>query len=221
VNTPARELELVERGSRALGVDLPAERAELLIRYLDLMYAWNAAVGLTTVPRGDAVRLHLLDALTVVRFLPLSGMLADFGTGGGLPGIPIAVARPALSVVLVESRRKKCSFLAEVVRSLNLTNCTVLERDARSLEEYAAAFDVIVARAFVDPEELLEVAAPLLRPGGCVVIMGARRHDALDRLGQADARFTRIADEAFALVDGPEFRRIVVFKNQIGRSQSR
>jgi len=217
----AREVELVIRGARALGVDLGGEAGELLIRYVDLLYVWNAAAGLTTVPRSDAVRLHLLDALAVVPFLPSSGILADLGSGGGLPGVPVAVALPALTVFLVESRRKKCSFLCEVVRTLRLANCHVLERDARHLDEHRGRFDVVVGRAFVEPRELLEVAAPLVKPpGGRVVVMGARQDETLDGLGVGDARFVRTADHAFELSGGSERRRILVLEKQAG-SQSR
>jgi 16S rRNA (guanine527-N7)-methyltransferase len=214
VSARAEELELVVRGSRALGVELAGDRARDLIRYLDLMYTWNVAAGLTTVPRAHAVRLHLLDALAVVPFVFATGKIADLGSGGGLPGIPIAVALPDSTVTLVESRRKKCSFLIEALRSLGLANCGVLERDARDLDDYTAAFDVIVARAFLGPEALLEVASPLLRPGGRVVVMGARKDDALDRIADAEDRFVRVADKAFVLFGGSERRRIVVLEKR-------
>jgi 16S rRNA (guanine527-N7)-methyltransferase len=211
----AQELDLLIRGSRALGIELGADRAALLLHYLDLMYTWNAVAGLTTVSRARAVRLHLLDALAVVRFLPATGKLADLGSGAGLPGLPIAVALPSLIVCLVESRRKKCSFLAEAVRSLELDNCSVLETDARRLIAYAGTFDVVVARAFLAPRELLDAAMPLLRARGRVVVMGARKDAVLDQIAEGEDRFVRIADEAFILFGGTERRRILVLEKRL------
>jgi 16S rRNA (guanine527-N7)-methyltransferase len=201
--------EQLAAGAEALGVTLDEAARSLLLSYLERVYVWNRSAGLTTVPRAEALRLHLLDSLSVVRFLPTSGSFADLGSGAGLPGIPIAVALPRCAVALVESRRRKCSFLGDTVRELALGNCRVIERDARRLTEEDERYDAIVARAFVAPHELESLAAKLLRPGGRLVVMGARRDAELDALG---SELIRKADERFVLPRGGERRRVVVLE---------
>lgn len=218
MTVPAEEDEL-GRGAAQLGLRLDGVARTGLIRYLDLLYAWNKTVRLTAVPRGDAVRLHLIDSLTAVRFLPEHGKIADLGSGGGVPGIPIAIALPAAEVSLVETRRKKCSFLTEALRELRLDNCAVLERDAGRLGDYAEFFDAVVARAFLGPAALLDVAAPILAPEGRLIVMGARNDDALTTVGAKDDRFVRVEDEAFPLFGGGERRRIVVLRKSVAHTR--
>jgi len=179
---------------------------------LDQLYVWNRSAGLTTVTRRAALRLHLLDSLSVVPLLAGSTTIADLGSGAGLPGVPVAVACPSSRVVLVESRRKKCTFLLEVVRSLVLTNCSVMERDVGSLRDYDDTFDAVVARAFLPPRLFLDVGKRLVRTGGRIVIMAARRGDELDALDGDDPSVAKVEDRSFRLFGGSEERRIVVFR---------
>jgi 16S rRNA (guanine527-N7)-methyltransferase len=197
-------------GAAALGVSLGDDAATLLLRYLERIYLWNRTAGLTTVARGDALRLHLLDSLSIVRFLPACGPFADLGSGAGLPGIPVAVALPDCTVTLVESRRRKCSFLTDTIRELSLRNCRVSGTDARRLADSPARYAAIMARAFVAPSALADIAGNLLAPGGRLVVMGARRDADLD--GVSSENLTRTADERFVLPGGTERRRIIVLE---------
>ena len=113
MSAAADEARQLESGAAALGVSLDARAVGLLLVFLERIYAWNRSAGLTTVARSDAVRLHLLDSLSIVPFLPASGAIVDLGSGAGLPGIPVAIALANASVTLVEARRRKASFLAE------------------------------------------------------------------------------------------------------------
>ncbi|MFQ5473895.1 MAG: 16S rRNA (guanine(527)-N(7))-methyltransferase RsmG, partial [Dehalococcoidia bacterium] len=118
-------------GAEQLGIDLSEQAAAKLIAFLECLYLWNKSAGLTTIERSEAVRLHLLDSLTALPLLGRCVAIADLGSGPGLPGIPLAIALPASRLVLVESRRRKCSFLAETIRELGLENCRVEQADAR------------------------------------------------------------------------------------------
>src|SRR6188508_2422060 len=110
-------------GLRALR--LPESLAPPLLAYLDLLEHWNRAINLTAVrERGDMLRRHLLDSLAMHEYVD-AGPLADLGAGPGLPGIPLAIARPELQVTLVESNGKKARFLREAVRTLQLRNARV------------------------------------------------------------------------------------------------
>jgi 16S rRNA G527 N7-methylase RsmG len=117
-------------------------------------------------------------------------------------------------VTLVESRRKKCTFLSQVVRTLGLANCTVLERDARKPGDRACAFAAVVARAFLPAEELIDVGKAFLKPNGRIVIMGARRERELETLGSRHPELVRVDDRRFQLPGGRERRRIVVFASR-------
>src|SRR5438105_3582274 len=114
------------------GRTLTAEQHASLGRYIDLLLAANATMNLTRIAdRAAAEVLHVGDALTLLPLLPAGAhRLADVGSGGGVPGIPLAVARPDATVVLVESTRKKAAFLEAAVRELGLPNVQVVGRRA-------------------------------------------------------------------------------------------
>jgi 16S rRNA (guanine527-N7)-methyltransferase len=99
-----------------------------------------------------------------------AGSLADLGAGAGLPGIPLAIAKPALQVTLVESNGKKARFLREAVRTLGLANARVAESRAESLDE-PGAYDAITARALATLPLIIELGGHLLKPGGRLLAM--------------------------------------------------
>jgi len=159
----------VESGLAALGLDRAL--AEPLLAYLALLQRWNATYNLTAIRDPEQmVTLHLLDSLALVPHVAGISRLADLGTGAGLPGIPLAIAVPALQVTLVESNGKKARFLREAVRTLGLGNARVAESRAEALDQ-PGAFDAITARAMATLSDLLAAGAHLLRPGGRLLAM--------------------------------------------------
>jgi 16S rRNA (guanine(527)-N(7))-methyltransferase GidB len=164
------------RGLAGLGLD-PA-LATPLLDYLALLDRWNRTYNLTAIrdPRG-MVALHLLDSLALVPHMDGIATLADLGTGAGLPGIPLAIALPALRVTLVESSGKKARFLREAVRRLGLGNARVAESRAEALDE-PGAYDAITARALATLPEILALGGHLLAPGGRLLAMKGVRPDA-------------------------------------------
>ena len=191
-------------------MSLDGERRALLLAFLDRLYSWSRSAGLTRVPRGDAVRLHLIDSLSILDSLGSVTSLADLGAGGGLPGIPVAIMRPRLEVALVEVRRRKCSFLAETVRELGLRNCRVAQLDARKVE--AGSFDGVCARAFVAASELVEIAARIVSPGGRIVVMAGPNSTAPDDEVLARLGLAKNDERSFILPGGGERRRIIVYE---------
>src|SRR5690349_4821513 len=138
----------LEKGLTALG--LPVDLAPRLLDYLALLQRWNGAYNLTAIrdPREMLVK-HLFDSLAMHRYVGADAgvlSLADLGTGPGLPGIPLAIAKPELQVALVESNGKKARFLREAVRELGLANARVLESRIEAVAE-PGRFDAITARA--------------------------------------------------------------------------
>lgn len=158
-------------GLRALALD-DAALAPPLLAYLALLLRWNGTYNLTAIrdPR-DMVTKHLLDSLAMAPYVP-NALLADLGTGPGLPGIPLAIARPGCTVTLVESNGKKARFLREAVRTLQLPNARVAESRAEALAE-PGAYSAITARALATLARIVEVGGHLLAPGGQLLAMKA------------------------------------------------
>jgi 16S rRNA (guanine527-N7)-methyltransferase len=216
--SPGDEARLLAEGATALGVELGAEPREKLLRYLDRLYFWNRTAGLTTIPREEAVRLHLLDSLAAVPSVE-RGPCADLGTGGGLPGVVLAIAKADLRVVLVESNRRKCSFLREIVRELGLANAEVVQSDYAAL---TSLYPTVISRAFRPPAEFLALAGRLVEPGGLVVLLLAdASEEEIRRLDDSTSALSHLDHRQLKLPGGPERRSIVRFRAVRGRPVSR
>lgn len=163
------DLGLLRAGCLELGVALSPEAEGKLLRFVDLIYVWNRAAGLTTIPRDNAVRLHVLDSLAALGAIDQQPCL-DLGTGAGLPGLVLAMASPATSFVLVESNRRRCSFLLEAVRVLALGNVRVVESSVEALPQ-DIRYPLVISRAFRPPAEFLDIAAGLVESGGKIVLL--------------------------------------------------
>jgi 16S rRNA (guanine527-N7)-methyltransferase len=147
--------------------------AERLLAYLQLLEKWNRAYNLSAVrDPAQMVPRHVLDSLSVLPYLH-GGRLLDIGSGAGLPGIPLALARPELAVVLLDSNGKKTRFLRQAVLELPLANVEVVEARADSYRP-AVRFDTVISRAFSESEAFFALAEPLLRPGGRALAMKGR-----------------------------------------------
>ncbi len=125
--------------------------------YIELLLKWNRSVSLTTVTKvDDILRFHFGESLFALPMLPVEkSRLADVGSGAGFPGIPLAMARPALDVKLIEPNAKKFAFLNEVIRQLSLDNVTAVRGRTSDLLSSIGTFEVVTARAVGQFEELL------------------------------------------------------------------
>jgi 16S rRNA (guanine527-N7)-methyltransferase len=152
----------------ALGLQLTGEQADRLQAFEELLADRGAAAGL--VSSGDVARLrerHVLDCLRAAGVVESGDRTAaDLGSGGGLPGLVVAIVRPALEVKLIESRTPKTAFLELAVERLGLENVVV--RHER-VEHASGPFDLAFARAFANPARSWRAAERLLRPGGRLV----------------------------------------------------
>ena len=159
----------LEAGLRQLGLD--AALAEPLLAYLALLARWNQTYNLTAIrDTREMLVKHLLDSLAMHAHLDGIETLADLGTGPGLPGIPLAIARPGLQVTLVESNGKKARFLREAVRQLKLGNASVVESRIEAFDA-PGRFDAITARALATLPLILELGGHLPKADGRLLAM--------------------------------------------------
>lgn len=153
-----------------LGVDLTPAQADTLLAFRDLLAHWNRAVNL--VSRRDVARLvprHLLDSLSVAPWLGGAATL-DLGTGAGLPGVPLAIAREDVHFTLIDTSERRIRFVRRAVRALGVGNAEALCADVRALPA-ERRFDTVVCRGVADAPTAWALAAPRLERGGRLVLM--------------------------------------------------
>lgn len=176
----ARELN---EGIAALGLVLPQETVDHLLAFGELLLKWNRVYNLTALrdPR-EVITHHLLDSLAVLPWVGDLGKLADIGSGGGLPGIPLAIVRPDLAVTSVETVNKKASFQQQAKIELALGNFEPLNARVEKLHP-AQPFDGVISRAFSELALFVELAGHLAAPAGRLFAMkGVYPDDEIARL---------------------------------------
>jgi 16S rRNA (guanine527-N7)-methyltransferase len=155
---------------RELGIDPTASILDQFDVYLRELKKWNKVYNITAITEDiDIIVKHFLDSLLYLKAVqqePFS--LCDVGTGGGFPGIPIAMVRKDISVALLEPSRKKVAFLRQIRRLLSLTNIEIIDARAEQLE--GRQFDVVVTRALFSVPDMLKKAGHLARTGGFFIL---------------------------------------------------
>ena len=165
---------LLEAGLRRLGLAVPAAP---LLAYMELLARWNRAYNLTAVREpARMVSHHLLDSLAVLPWVR-GPRVADAGTGAGLPGIPLAVARPDWAFTLIDAGGKKTRFVTQAVAELGLANVTVVHSRVEDFRP-EAPFDTVVSRAFAALDGMLAATAHLGGPGTRWLAMKGRPPEA-------------------------------------------
>ena len=167
----------LEQGCERLGIALSADQGARLRRHLALLAKWNRRLNLTSVKgMDDMVVRHLLDSLAIARFVRGHSLL-DIGSGGGFPGMPLAVINPQLEVTLLDSRGKRIEFLRYACAALDLGGVSVVRgrvEDYRPAARPAQKFDTLAVRAFASLGETLKATAALHRPGVRLLAMKGR-----------------------------------------------
>lgn len=166
--TPAVRLA---RGLAALEMDVSPQAQENLLAFAVLLGKWNKVYNLTALREEEQViSHHLLDSLAVLPHLGAARRLADIGSGGGLPGIPLAIARPDVHVALVESNQKKSAFQQQARIELGLDNVSVQCERVEGWQPEEKC-DVVISRAFSDLAEFVRLSGHLLAAGGALLAM--------------------------------------------------
>lgn len=165
--------EALRRGLEQLALELPQGGSEKLVAYVELLAKWNRIYNLTAIRNPlEMMTHHVLDSLAVVAHLPLGGSasLADVGSGAGLPGIPLAIARPAWRVTVNDSIAKKAAFLRQAKIELGLANVDVHEGRAERWKPQPK-FQLAISRAFADLRAFVVTCRHLVVPGGWLAAM--------------------------------------------------
>lgn len=164
------EFDLSEQIVRELVHGATPNSAKLLVDFLKLLDKWNNVYNLTSIsPKQMWVSAHIYDSLSISRLIPKGSML-DVGTGGGFPGIPLAITQPQREFVLLDRSQKKTSFLRQAVIELGLSNVKIITSRIEAYET-VRPFDVIVSRAFSDLRPFVESVERLLSPTGVLLAM--------------------------------------------------
>ena len=168
----ARKLRLAALLAEAGIAPLDAEQADRFEAYLSLFVRWNERVNLTSIrDEGGILSRHLVESIACARALPAGiSILLDFGSGGGFPGIPIAICRPEIAVTLAESQGKKAAFLQEAIRVLGIS----AKVHAQRAELLGTRFDCVTLRAVDRMPEAVAAAARLVAAGGWLALMTTR-----------------------------------------------
>lgn len=176
--------KILSGGLDALGLSFDAAIQLKLLSYINLLDKWNRTYNLTAIREPERmVAYHLLDSLAVLTHLP-AGHLADIGSGGGLPGLPIAIAQPARQVSVNDSNTKKAAFMRQAGIELELNNLQVHAGRAEAWQP-STLFDVVISRAFAEIADFITASRHLLKPGGIFAAMkGIDPHAELATLPQ-------------------------------------
>lgn len=210
-------LESLESQAKKIGITLNREMTEQFRMYQEILLDWNERMNLTTITDPEDIQnKHFLDSLTCV--IPLdkeTGKVIDIGTGAGFPGIPIKIAKPGLTVTLLDSLNKRIKFLDEVIARLNLVGINTVhgraEECARN-NEHREIYDFAFARAVAKLNVLSEYCLPYVKTGGLFISQKgidyeqevATSKDALKKLGGT------IEEIMPVIIPDTDFQRVLI-----------
>ena len=207
----------LELGVAELGLALSHKQVADLNTFLQELARWNRVHNLTSVEGEQAsIDLHLIDSIAILpimrEFLPTTQVqIADLGSGGGLPAIPIAIAEPNWRISLIEAVRKKAAFLQNVKGKLGLSNASIYsDRVEQVAIQEPGKYDAVISRAFTSLDRFLDLAEPFLKPGGLVFAMKARRADE-ELSAISTERWRLLADRIVVIPNSTAERRLLVF----------
>ncbi len=172
-------LPILAEGAREMGIELSQEQLGQFHRFYEVLMEWAQKVSLTAVKDAEGVqRRHFLESAAIIAVLREEGLslegasLIDVGSGAGIPGVPLRIIEPSLSLTLVEAKAKKSAFLNEVLPQIGLDDVTVIARRAEEtahVPRHRERYDFAVAKALAPLRTLVELTLPFVRMGGIVI----------------------------------------------------
>ena len=196
----------LESGLEELGFGDSTDLAKRMMAFVEDLKKWNKVYNLTAIRKTeDIVVQHLLDSLSISPYLEAQSVI-DVGTGGGFPGIPLAMVHEQTRFALLDSNVKKTRFLQQMVINHQLQNCEVLHTRA---ESFTGTFDAVVCRAFASLPDIVGYAGHLVAPGGKLLAMKGQLGDEVDLLDESNNEL-KIENIVTLSVPGLEAQRHLV-----------
>jgi 16S rRNA (guanine527-N7)-methyltransferase len=182
------DMLLLNRNARSLEIELDADKLAKFDAYKNELLQWNARTNLISENSSkEIISRHFLDSLTALRFIKKTdARIIDAGSGAGFPGIPLKIVRPSLRLYLLESNRRKVSFLKNIIRLLNLDSTDVIHDRAENIMKtdlWKENFDVLISRAAFKLPELILLGEYFLVPGGELIALKGPRAGQEMKLG--------------------------------------
>lgn len=167
---------LLHEGARLLGIDLTEKQLASFDLYQSELRLWNTKTNLISEnTSGEIVTRHFLDSLSTAKFIiNQNARIVDIGCGAGFPGIPLKIVLPSLQLYLLESNRKKVSFLKHIIRLLHLSDTFTLNDRTENIirtDEWRKKFDIVISRAALKLPDLLSLGDYFLAPDGLLIAL--------------------------------------------------
>lgn len=173
--------DIIAKGASELGISVTASQISLLAMHCKELVTWNKISNLTSITDPEEIAIkHVIDSLAASGAIESNSRVIDIGTGGGFPGIPLKIIREDLEIVLLDSSRKKVSFLKQVIIKSGMKSITAIHSRAEDLSEkagFSSAFDCAVCRAFSSLENIFALASPFLKKEGKIIAMKGKEAD--------------------------------------------
>jgi 16S rRNA (guanine527-N7)-methyltransferase len=215
-----KEIQMLQQNARELGISLNALQLNQFDIYQKKLLMWNSKINLISEKSAhEIISRHFLDSLTALQFIGRQeARIIDIGCGAGFPGLPLKIAAPDLQLYLLESNRKKVSFLKDIVRLLNLSDTLILHDRVENLikeSKWNNYFDIVISRAAFKLPELLPQGAYFLAPQGKLIALKGRDVAAEFSLSEQEVAVANFSqcnqyDVNYSFQDSP--RKIIVWK---------
>lgn len=182
--------ETISNYAKQIDIEFSEEQKNQLFTYMNLLLEWNEKINLTAITDPEEVILkHLIDSITISKYIKQNCYVADIGTGAGFPGIPLKILREDIEVVLVDSLNKRINFLNEVIETLKLQKIKTVHARAEDFghdKQYREKFDIVTSRAVANLATLSEYLIPLTKVGGkCLCMKGPEIEEELHNAKKA------------------------------------
>jgi 16S rRNA (guanine527-N7)-methyltransferase len=172
---PYRWRSRIKEGLAQAGITVTDAQCALFEKHADNLLTWNAKINLTAITDPDEMAIkHYIDSALCTKYIPPGSRILDMGSGAGFPAIPLKITEPSYMLTLMDSVRKKVSFLQYVIAALNLSDVSAVHARAQDLArqpQFQKAFDTVICRAFSALETFVPLALPFVRPLGKILAM--------------------------------------------------
>lgn len=166
---------IFENALKELNISLSKEQLGQFYKYMNILLEWNEVMNLTAITKPEEIILkHFIDSLTILKHIEKKDKIIDVGTGAGFPGIPIKIAFPETTILLLDSLNKRIKFLNEVISNLNLSNIETIHGRAEDYgrdKKHREMYDIALARAVAPLNILVEYLMPFIKKGGKCLCM--------------------------------------------------